>query len=253
MKKPFLILLAFLSLQAQSAVTIVSDLDDTIKITHSALGSDAARYALFSDTIFTGMSEFFKASKYYANEMHVLSASPIILRGKILSTLKKHHIQHQSLILKNAWSRQSKFEYKLKELKKLFAKSSDDFILIGDDVAQDPESYEAIAKLYPHRVLGIYIHVVTGRKLPALSRKYWTSFDLFMEEFLAKRMNTSWIGKAAEIIIQEKNMKLVFPDFAQCPTDDRLWHWQIQTIFSREATSTMGKILHYCKARHSTI
>jgi hypothetical protein len=74
-----------------------------------------------------------------------------------------------------------------------------------------------------------------------------------MEEFLANRMSTSWVQKSVEVLTREKNMKLIFPDFAHSPTDARLWHWQIQTIFSREAATTINKLVQYCKVRHSTI
>ncbi len=253
MKKLFFGLALFISVQSFAGIQIISDLDDTIKITNSGDEVDGAINAAFTSYTFTGISEFFEASDYYSNELHILSASPGVLRAKILATLKKNQIQITSLILKNPLKGQSKLDYKVEQMKKLIEKTSDDFILIGDDVGQDPEAYEKISEMFPGRVLRSYIHMIKGRKIPATAIKYWTSFDLFMQEFMAKRMSTSWVEKASEMIVQESKMKMVFPDFAVCPTEASLWQWQTETIFITEARKAIQKIVTYCKARNSSI
>lgn len=253
MKKLFFLFSVLLSVHSFAGIQIISDLDDTIKITNSGSEVDGAINAAFTSYTFTGIPEFFEAADYYTNELHILSASPGILRAKILSTLKKNQIQITSLILKNPLKGQSKIDYKVAQMRKLIEKSTDDFILIGDDVGQDPEAYEKISQMFPGRVLRSYIHMIKGRPVPATVIKYWTSFDLFMQEFLARRMSTSWVQKASEMIVQETKMKMVFPDFAVCPTDASLWQWQTETIFIAEAQEAIQKIVTYCKVRSSSI
>ncbi len=248
MKKILLFVSLVFSLSSYASISIVSDLDDTIKITNSDdLGGGAI--GVLKNDVFTGIPEFFSAARLYTNELHILSASPKILRGKITATLNMKKIQFESLTLKDGTA--SKFDFKLAELKKIFAKSSDDFILIGDDVSQDAAAYEAIRALYPNRVLAIYIHKVKDREVPDSAVSYWTSFDLFMREQMAGRMLPAWVGHGAEVILNEKKMKFIFPDFAKCPTTPDVYSWQLTTEFAQASNDVTQKLIQYCLSRNS--
>ena len=252
MKKILFTLSLVFSLSSYAGVSIVSDLDDTIKITNSGQEIDGAISAFFKNDVFTGMPDFFSAARLYTNELHILSASPKLLRTRISSTLKAKKIQFESLILKNAAGGESKLEYKVAALKKILDASADDFILIGDDVGQDPEAYKAIADLYPNRILAIYIHVINGRDIPDGIVKYWTTFDLFLREHTAGRMLAAWVGMGAELMLQEKKNELIIPDFAKCPATPAVWAWQLATEFRKAALDVSVKMTKYCLSRNSS-
>lgn len=237
-----------LSFSTAASISIVSDLDDTIKITNSGEEIDGAINAVFTTNVFTGMPEFLNAARDYSSELHVLSASPLLLRPNITGLLSKKRIAFKSLILKNALMGESKFDYKVRELKKIFEKSSDDFILLGDDVGQDPEAYGHIQKLYPNRVLAIYIHVIKNRSTPA-GEKYWTSFDLFLKEFVAGRMNPGWVEKSIELLLQERSFSMIIPAFAHCPKSKTAFDWHLSTMFAQDAVPLTNKLLSSCQAR----
>lgn len=250
--KKFIVLLLGLSLNVHASISIVSDLDDTIKITNSGEEIDGAINALFTTKVFTGIVDFFSAAEYYANDLHVLSASPQVLRPKITQLLKKKNINYKSLILKNSLKGESKFQYKVNAIKNILTQTSDDLILIGDDVGQDPEAYGEIQRLYPDRVLAIYIHVINNRAIPA-GRKYWTSFELFLFEYLAGRMNQGWVEHSAQQTFEESNFEYIIPDFANCPKQTQTWEWQQTTAFAQMAGLISNKIVEACKARSSSI
>ena len=253
MKNYILSLLVLLSLNSVFAgITIVSDLDDTIKITNSGTQVDRAINALFTKHVFTGIPEFYQGAKFYADELHIVSASPTLLRGLILADLKKKNIEINSLTLKNLSSRETKLEYKVKAIQQLIENSSDDFVMIGDDVGQDPEVYDALLKHYPNRVLATYIHVITGRKIPESSVPYYTTFDLFLREYLAGRMQKAAVEKGVAALKDEQNMELIFPHFAQCPKTPAVWLWQAPTVFVADALSLTAKFNRHCLARHSS-
>lgn len=251
--KKIIILLIAISFNAYSSISIISDLDDTIKITNSANEVEATRNALFSDDVFAGMPEFLAEAKLYTSELHVLSLSSIVLMPKIQRTLKKQNIEVTSIILKKPFQGQSNLDYKVNELKKLFDKSGDDFILIGDDVDQDPEAYQEIKNLYPNRVLAVYIHAVVGRSLPRSSTQYVTAFDLAVREYMANRMSEAGVKKMVETLVSQEKVQEVFPDFALCPKTPELWLWQLKTPFKREAFTLSGKFNVYCLVRGSGI
>ncbi|HXH74594.1 MAG TPA: phosphatase domain-containing protein [Bacteriovoracaceae bacterium] len=242
------------SFSLQAAITLVSDLDDTIKITNAGDEVEAARRAILSDDVFTGMPEFIKAAKLYVDEVHVLSASPTVLKAKIQSTFKKKGIVVNSIILKNPLRRQTTHAFKVEEIKRLMERNSgDDFILVGDDVNADPEVFAEISELYPNRVLASYIHVVQNRALPPTSIKWWTSFDLFLREHQANRMIDAEVAQAGARLSSDMNFNMIIPDFADCPKTPGVWLWQMRTRFMKDAAILMAKLNLYCTARQSTI
>lgn len=247
MKTIIFLLSVVLSFNTSASVSIVSDLDDTIKITNSGDTVDGAINAALKSDVFTGITEFFKGTKTYANELHVLTASPTVLRPKIQATLKKRNIEYTSIILKDPMIHQSKLDYKVKAIKAIMKKNPDDFILIGDDVGQDPEAYGEIQRLYPNRVLAIYIHVIKNRPIPS-GLQYWTSFDLFLREFVSGRMTAGWVEQGLKTVLAEKDFQKIVPDFAHCPKGDVVWNWQTGTMYAEEAFILSAKIMKKCQA-----
>jgi hypothetical protein len=252
MKNLIFIFALVLPLCSVASISIVSDLDDTIKITNSGDTVDGAINAALKSDVFTGMTEFFFGTQDYTSDLHILSASPRVLKLKIESTLKKRQIQYKSIILRNLTKNETKFDYKVAALKKLLDKSADDFIFIGDDVGQDPEAYAKIQELYPNRVLAIYIHVVNNRP-DAAGTKYWTTFDLFLREFEAGRMRPAWVEKGIRLFQQETNLEKILPSFANCPTTLSPWSWQESSFFGPESMLIALKLVSYCQARSSSI
>lgn len=246
MKNLLLVILFALTLSAQAAVSIISDLDDTIKITS---GSGDPRDYL-GDKVYTGMPDFFKAAKAYSNSLYILSASPTLMGPLIKKALKKHGVEYKSLILR-ANIREEKFTYKVKKIKEIMDANSDDFILVGDDLGQDPEAYAEIKRLYPSRILGTYIHAVNGRAISSDAVLYWTSFDLFLREHIAGRMDPKDIDLIATKLTTEINMDLIFPKKAQCPKTPMVYAWQLQTPFQQEALDLGYKFVKFCLVNRS--
>jgi phosphatidate phosphatase APP1 len=250
--KNLLILFVILFItHVHGAISIVSDLDDTIKITNSGREIDGTINAVFTKDVFTGMPEFFEAAKLYTNELHILSASPTVLRPLIQKTLKQHQLQYRSLILRNPLRRQEMYVYKLTELRRLLENSPDDFILIGDDVGKDPEVYDEIKRSYPDRILAIYIHVIKNREVPRSAIKYWTAFDLSLKEFMAGRMLKSWVDQSVQVLMDETKKKLIFPKFADCPKTPTVWAWQLRTSYARQSMALARHFNTYCISRWS--
>lgn len=241
-------ILVFISFNASASIAILSDLDDTIKITQSS-GSAGD---LLGDKVFTAIPDFFRATKDYSNELHVLSASPEFIRGHVTHVLHKHVIRFKSLTLRESLL-EDKFDFKLREIKRILDASSDDFILIGDDLGEDPEVYAAIALLYPQRILDIYIRIINGR--PLKNKKslttYYTSFDLFLREYVAGRMSYSWVKTALDKLIKEVRTEYIFPKKAKCPTTYHVWKWQYETDFSNDARALVQKLTAACRVRQS--
>lgn len=246
MKNLILIILFSISLSAQAAISIITDLDDTIKITEAS--GDPRDY--IGDKVYSGMPDFFKAAKDYSNELYIVTASPTFMSPVIKKALKKHGIEYKSLILR-ADLREEKFKYKVRKIKEIMDSNSDDFVLIGDDLGADPEAYAEIKRLYPSRILGSYIHAVNGRAISSDAVLYWTSFDLFLRELIAGRMSATGVEAVAAKLANEKDLAFVFPRKAQCPKTPMVYAWQMQTPFQQESMKLSYKFVKFCLVNRS--
>lgn len=246
MKKLIFVLSFVVSFSSIASITIVSDLDDTIKITQA--GGHATD--IIGDDVYTGMPEFFMGAKTYSTDMHVVSASPTVMRQLIKAVLKKRKVDYKSLVLKESL-REDKYVYKVREIKKIMDSSSDDFIFLGDDLGKDPEVYAELTKQYPARVLASYIHVVDGRPLMKEVVPYYTSFDIFLREYMANRMTPGWVEQGWDKIMKETKVEFIFPRKAQCPKVSDVWEWQTQTHYQPEALQLIDRLTKICLARQS--
>ncbi|MCB0745310.1 MAG: hypothetical protein KDC67_15480 [Ignavibacteriae bacterium] len=72
------------------AVTIISDLDDTLKITNVLDRDEAIRNALYSKKAFSGFPDLLFEMQTYASDLYILSGSPSFLRRRVNSFLSHH-------------------------------------------------------------------------------------------------------------------------------------------------------------------
>lgn len=246
MKKIMLILSLILSFNLFAEVSIITDFDDTIKITEGS--GNVTDY--LDDDIYTGMPEIFSAARDYSKSLYVLTASPSIIKARVRQILSKNKISYKELFLRGNL-REGKFEYKVRVISKILKASQDEFILVGDDVGKDPEVFAEIQKLFPGRILSSYVHVVKAREIPETVTPYWTSFDLAMREHLAGRMSDGWVEQIWNKLMLEPKFRYIFPKKADCPASTDVWEWQMATVFQPEAFSLGAKLSTLCQARQS--
>jgi phosphatidate phosphatase APP1 len=157
-------------------VFIVSDIDDTIKISEVR-----DKKALMRNTFVEpfravpGMAEWYREMQRIGTGeprvfFHYLSASPIQLGPALAKFLRDADFPESILYLRESTSwrtlyanQKDSIAHKKKVLTRLltdFPKRK--FILIGDSGESDPEIYADIARDYPERILAIHIRNVTG-------------------------------------------------------------------------------------------
>lgn len=239
-----LLLSLLVSFNSFAAVTVISDLDDTIKITDAGNIGNATWNGIFSEKVFTGMPEFLKATN--AESLFVVSAGPKLIKSRALALLKKHHIEHDGVYLRAIPGKEGKLDFKVRTILELMEKTPNDVILMGDDVDLDPEVYTEIVKKHPARVLGVYIHNVKDRAIPDSFTKYWTSFDLALKEHIAGRIDATGVSAVMEPMLAETKLTMIIPKFANCPTSAVVWEWQLSTMFSAEALELSSKLHEFC-------
>ena len=154
-------------------VSIVSDLDDTIKISE-VLDKKILIHNTFLEPFraVPGMAEWYQEMARNEQRVffHYLSASPIQLYSAISKFLEEAHFPSGALHLRESTSRRTLYSgrkttiaYKKRVLTRLLTTYPQrKFILIGDSGESDPEIYADIARTHPERILAIHIRNVTS-------------------------------------------------------------------------------------------
>lgn len=246
MNKTFALFLLLLQAPAFAGIGIISDLDDTIKITHVASPVAATVNGVFRKRVFTGMPEFLREARSYSSELHILTASPGFISKSVRRTLESSGIDYDSVAFKNPFKKEDKISYKLRKIKEILDRSPNDFILLGDDVDKDPEVFLKAQELFPNRILRSYIHVVRNRQLPGGSVTYYTAADLALRESLEGRLSVESADEILDHLLMSSSFNRVIPRFAHCPQERRTWDWQLETVLFPRAQKLIDALVRYC-------
>jgi len=168
-----LILLVFICLFSvyASAAVVISDLDDTIKVTNVDNMGRAIGNGLFSTNVFEPMPMLLRAMDQYVNGTYILSASPKILNFQIKKLLNKHQIPYRDLFTRSLRDFKDKKAYKIRMINSVI-EDENEIILLGDNVEVDEQIYLEVKKQHPAKSFTIYIHKVNKNIIK--STKFFT-------------------------------------------------------------------------------
>lgn len=246
--KNYLLLTALLSFKSFAGIQIISDLDDTIKITNSGDLVESVGYATARKEVYAGIPEFLSGARAYVSGLHVISSSPEILQSKVVGLLEKQKIQFENIILNSNFNRPDHMEYKTGAIKKVLDATTDQFILMGDDVGDDPEIYDNIIKEYPDRILASYIHIVKNRSVPESAQKYITTYELALKEYQAGRLDEKVVKTVAtKVMSDDDDFESVIPEFAYCPKELSAFSSLNDPKFNEENILIAGAIVWTCR------
>lgn len=235
-----------LSSSSFSGVNIITDFDDTIRITDSGNLFWASLRAIFRDGVYTGIPEFLEESRNYVDKVHVVTASPDVIIKKVRRVLKEESIRADSVYMRSSKKSEGKLDFKVRIIKELMDSDPRDVILMGDDLGNDPEVFIKVRELFPKRILAAYVHVVDHKLLPEGVIPYWTSHDLAIHEYQSGRMSKDSALRVLNSVATVKKIKKVFPRFADCPKNSFVWDWQRNTDFALEVDVIIKKLTDYC-------
>lgn len=233
-----------------NAYMVISDVDDTIKITNSGDTLQGAWRGLFTKDVFPAMPELYNAWAKDGATLHFVTASPSLLEKKIKELLAFYEVPYETLILRRNLF-ESKLKYKVRSISQIMDRYPDEqVVLVGDDVGQDPEVFQELEKLYPGRVLSSYIRPVEAREIPLNQIPYVTAFDIVNEEHQEGRLSYSTLLNTARLVVVGDAAKL-FPKFAWCPTDLTGTRLPTETSPFVSAYAVKARIEMICRARLS--
>ncbi len=228
----FTVLACIASLNAHAApsIAILSDLDDTVKVSNAPNFLDLTWRALFSERAFAGMSMLYtemnaanEARTGKTEKTYFVTGTGTWLEGIVQDFLKENQFSSDyELFLREWFSGKSTETFKDEVIPQILdQKITENVILIGDDGAKDPEVYERIQQKYGSRVSGIYIHKIRGRNVPTGQVTYDTAMDIALYELTEGRLPVQSVLRVGSAIISNaENIEWVM-HFYYCPMPGR--------------------------------
>lgn len=238
-----------LSFNSFAGIQIVSDLDDTIKVTNSDNIWDSIGYGAARRKVYLGVPELLAGARSYVDRVNLVTASPRILEKNVRRLLAKHDIQVENIILNGNIKRPGHIEFKTTAIRKIMAETNDQFIFMGDDVGDDPEIFDQLMKEFPDRVLASYIHVVKDREVPDSVSLHYTAYELAVKESLTGRLSKEAVTSVAQSLLNAKDLEAVFPEFSFCPKKRSYYSWLNDTEFADEAKEVVKHLTTYCSTQ----
>jgi phosphatidate phosphatase APP1 len=169
----------------ESGITVISDIDDTVKVTQVN-----NRQATLRNTFLLPFEPVPGLAEIYGNwgrqpgtQFWYVSASPWQLFPPLSEFVRSNGFPAGVFYLKNfRWKDESFFdlfgkpdEYKLKVIEPLLKRFPNRrFVLVGDSGERDPEAYAALARKFPQQIARILIRDVTRE--PAEAERYQRAF-----------------------------------------------------------------------------
>jgi hypothetical protein len=232
---------------------IITDVDDTVKVTDVSHALDSLVRATFGRKAFAGISTLYQemgshdsSDLFEHSTLYFVSGGPEIFRNSVVGMISQNHFPAPwSLTMRENLS-QPTLEYKVQKISAIIEglASEDRVVLVGDDGEKDPETYAEILRKYPNRVDGVYIHRIQGRSLPAGEIGYDTPMDiaiLEMEKGLLKPEQAVLIGKAVLSEGKSDDERLVMR-YSYCPMTDELQETHASSPVEQEAYSLSSQI-----------
>lgn len=238
----FLLIFSFSALAVN--YTVVSDLDDTIKITNSSGGAGAVYNALFTYKTFSGTEELFQQFSHYS-DIHILTASPKLLRKNVLTLLNRIFLDYKTVTMRSLRKNKDVFKYKYDYLiKKITNNPKIKLILLGDNSGEDHLVYTKVKQLYPDNVEAIYIRKVKNLKLPKEVTPFISTAEVAANEHLMGRVTESELSSVVREVLSGKFRRVV-PRFAFCPKSN----WVNDVAQKKMLQEVINLIVSKCNLR----
>ncbi len=203
---------------------VISDIDDTIMISHATQTLKKLRLMLLKNAItrkpFPGISAFYQAlhrgvSGKAQNPFFYVSSSEWNLYDLLDDFMEENHLPRGVFLLQDLnhsifhfWkSGGGSHEHKLIKIKRILKTYKNlPFVLVGDSGQRDPEIYKNVVDQFPGRVKAVYIrHIKKGWKLRTLNG--------LVEDFKNKGVDMLLLKDTYEAAVHAVENKLIGYDW----------------------------------------
>ncbi len=185
---------------------IVSDMDDTVKMTDVLHPPRALMSELFSPKAFAGMSTLYReiSEKNARSTTYYVTGSIKLFRKPVVGLVVENKFPSPWMLLQRTLS-QSTPEFKVEKITQIIQGLPENakLILIGDDGERDPETYATVLSRFPNRITEVYIHRIQGRAIPAGEIAYDTAMEIAIHEMEKGRLSSDQAIRVGKAVLAE--------------------------------------------------
>jgi len=198
---------------AGAKTIVISDIDDTLKISHVLDRVDVLDYALLTDNVFGGMSTLLRTMEKQDSSLkfYYVSNAP----ADLMQTTHEEFVSNNDFPEGPVRLRGSFFQtdFKITEIRRIIKdEGPDDIVFIGDNGEKDSEIYAQARFEHPGVRFHTYIHrVYSGsfaKPLKPEQVEFVTSWDLLLhlqiEGFVSRDQSLDFLNKFAATYMKEK-------------------------------------------------
>jgi phosphatidate phosphatase APP1 len=206
----------------EAGLSVISDIDDTVKVTNVANRRELLRNTLLREfAAVPGMSAVYRRWQAEGTAFHYVSASPWQLSRCLCGFLEEAGLPAGSMHLKLFRLKDStplgRLPSRKRSKRRVIEQIMADFpgrrfLLVGDSGERDPEVYAAVARRRPAQVAGIAIRLVESKAPPRKQRERLDRLarrlpDVPVQVFTeADELAGAWPGAAAPLLgLEERN------------------------------------------------
>jgi hypothetical protein len=232
----------FLTVSAEAKVLVISDIDDTLKVSHILSKSRSTSSAFDDDSKFVGMAEIFQElqASYYDIEFHYVSLAPKFLMGhQHREFLEENNFPVTELHM-NSGIKQDP-DLKQKVIRMLLLEKAPELVLyFGDNGQFDTIVYDQMTHEFSHIPAVTYIREAYSRRgesqHPTLNGQigFVTSVEVVIDLISRNILPKSAYPPIQDIVYKrlmkddedESFGKMVFPSWQDCR--DFKWIWNVR-------------------------
>lgn len=239
---------------------LVSDVDDTLKITGVPYYREILARMMHAPQSFLGMAELFQGLKEKAEKVIYLSGSPPAMKNRLPRFLVDHENFPKGEFILSDWLHFGRPRYfKQYELQAIVTDNPGfSFLLFGDDTQYDPEVLVEFKQTYSaYSSARIYIHRVTGRILPpelqGELKEYSVPYEVALEEFEDDTLSLDQVLQVGQMMAHTTDPNRIFPSYVVCPNNFELKLGKKAASIPSlvDLTEQVSQNIHsLCNARH---
>eukprot|EP00929_Paragymnodinium_shiwhaense_P066129 TRINITY_DN3314_c0_g1_i1.p1 TRINITY_DN3314_c0_g1~~TRINITY_DN3314_c0_g1_i1.p1 ORF type:complete len:723 (+),score=208.28 TRINITY_DN3314_c0_g1_i1:71-2239(+) len=191
-----------IQLLEDEGLSVISDIDDTVKVTEVFRGKQALLRNTFLRQFraVEGMAEVYNAwEKEHDARFHYVSKSPPEFHDTLKEFLEVEGFPNASLHLCALWD-PDREDFKRRRIESILADfPKRKFVLVGDSGERDPTIYADIARRHPKRIVKVIIREVAETRpvdakiFRGISRRKWQVFRDAAEITLPQLPGRSWV------------------------------------------------------------
>lgn len=169
----------------ENGVSVISDIDDTVKLSYVTDHKKLFESSFFKDFIpVDGMAELYRKWHKSGARFHYVSSSPWQLYEPLYEFMRDHDFPKATLSLKQVRFKDETFFNLFKSATKTKPQAIEailkiyphrKFVLLGDSGEKDAQVYAGIARQFPQQIAKIYIRNIDAR--PNLDKEYEAVFE----------------------------------------------------------------------------